>query len=141
MRIAPSGRRSICAAPTTPSKPVAVTITLARRTASSKSAMRQPWCCAWINRTGSRSTTVTLAPRSRARSATTNGAEPDHDDLAAVQRQARYRRERRPGLGADMMPVVNEILERDPVPVQDRKWDIEAGQAVQAGRRGLERTS
>ena len=29
-----------------------------------------PWCCAWTNRTGSRSTTVTLAPRSRARSAT-----------------------------------------------------------------------
>ena len=74
------------------------------------------------------------------RNALTNGAEPDHDDLAAVQRQARYRRERRPGLGADVMPIVNEILERDPVPVQDREWDIEAGQAVQAGRGGLERT-
>ena len=75
------------------------------------------------------------------RNALTDGAEPDHDDLAAVQRQARYRRERRPGLGADMMPIVNEILERDPVPVQDRERDIEAGQAVQAGRGGLERTS
>jgi hypothetical protein len=39
-----------------------------------------------------------------------------------------------------MMPIVNEILERDPVPVQDREWDIEAGQAVQAGRGGFERT-
>ena len=74
------------------------------------------------------------------RNALTNGAEPDHDDLAAVQRQARDRRERRPRLGADVMPIVQEILERDPVPVQDRERDIEAGQAVQASRGGLERT-
>ena len=38
------------------------------------------------------------------------------------------------------MPIVNELLERDPVPVQDREWDIDAGQAVQTGRGGLERT-
>ncbi len=74
------------------------------------------------------------------RNALTDRTEPDHHDLAAVQRQTSDRRERRPCLGADVMTIVNEILERDPVPVQDRKWDVEAGQAVQAGGGGFERT-
>ena len=39
-----------------------------------------------------------------------------------------------------MMTIVNEILERDPVPVQDWEWDIDAGQAVQPGRGGLKGT-
>ena len=42
------------------------------------------------------------------RNALTDRAEPDHHDPAAVQRQICDRRERRPRLGADMMPIVNE---------------------------------
>ncbi len=74
------------------------------------------------------------------RNTLTDRAEPDHHDLAAVQRQTCDRRERRPRLGADVVTVVNEILECDPIPVQDREWDIDAGQAVQPGRGGFKRT-
>ena len=64
-------------------------------------------------------------------------AETHHHDLAAVQRQIGDRVERWPRLSADVMPIVNEILQRDPVPVQDWEWDVDADQTVQPGRSGL----
>ena len=93
------------------------------------------------HRTGSRSTTVTLAPRSRARQRDSlpHGSEPDHDDLATVERQAGDRGERRPGLDADVVTVVDELLQGDPVPVQHRERDVDSVEPVQTGCGGLQR--
>ena len=112
----------------------------ARRAASSSDATRQPECWAWTDRTGSRSTTVTLAPQVAGAECDSlpHGPEPDHDDLATVECQAGDRGERRPCLDADVVTVVDEVLQGDPVPVQHRERDVDSVEPVQTGCGGLE---
>ena len=66
-------------------------------------------------------------------------SEADHDDLAAIERQSGDRGERGPRLDADVMTVVDEVLERDAVPVQHGERDVDSVEAVQPGRGRLER--
>ena len=66
--------------------------------------------------------------------------EPDHDDLAPVRRQTRDRREGRPRLDADVVTVVDQVLERDPVPVEHRERDLQSVESVQPGGRRLKRS-
>jgi len=66
--------------------------------------------------------------------------EPDHDDLAPVQRQTRDRREGGPRLDADVVTVVDQVLERDPVPVEHRERDLQSVESVQPGGRRLKRS-
>ena len=66
--------------------------------------------------------------------------EPDHDDLAPVQRQSGDRREGGPRLDADVVTVVDQVLERDPVPVEHRERDLQSVESVQPGGRRLERS-
>ena len=55
-----------------------------------------------------------------------HGPEPDHHDLATVEREPCNRGERRPGFDADVMTVVDEVLQGDPVPVQHWERDVDS---------------
>lgn len=66
--------------------------------------------------------------------------EPDHYDFASVERESRDRGEGGPCLQADVMTIVDQILQCDPVPVQHREVDVEARESVQTRRRRFERT-
>ena len=109
----------------TPSNPVAVTITLARvdcvvelgGVAAVVQGLERP------NRVAVDHRDVGAEPSPCERDPLTDGAEPDHVNLTAVQRQTRDRGECWPRLGTDVMAVVDEVLERDPVPVEERKGD------------------
>ena len=124
----------------TPSRPVAVKTTSARDNPSSRRYGGEAEV-----RSGEAGGGVGVADLddSAERAGRVGGAAPDgtvadDEDRLAVQGEAGHVQE---GVGrhqADQVPVVQALFDRDPVPVEDRVGEVQAGEPLYPGPRGLQ---